>query len=220
MLNKYVLTVHGAKNDIQDLEAGIRDMYFNKVRHKDEFGHLYFKASGNEYPNYTYFYRVDATKNAVTNMAVEQLTSDKDYTDLYLLDNETDGYIAQTADKTYYLTYSSGNINAPIVVEDSKIEIMESRNGYIYYKSGSDIMRISYYDLKTKGTAEGEKLLTVDGLQTYSYDIDDTNLYVYATKGSNTYLYSIKVSNVLEGEEYESKLLGIYDKVDVENSEE
>ena len=42
MLNKYVLTVHGAKNDIQDLEAGIRDMYYNKVRYKDEFGHLYF----------------------------------------------------------------------------------------------------------------------------------------------------------------------------------
>ena len=42
MLNKYVLTVHGAKNDIQDLEAGIRDMYYNKVRHKQEFGHLYF----------------------------------------------------------------------------------------------------------------------------------------------------------------------------------
>lgn len=42
MLNKYILTVHGTKNDIQDLEAGIRDMYYNKVRHKDEFGHLYF----------------------------------------------------------------------------------------------------------------------------------------------------------------------------------
>ena len=42
MLNKYVLTVHGDKNDIQDLEAGIRDMYHNKVRHKQEFGHLYF----------------------------------------------------------------------------------------------------------------------------------------------------------------------------------
>ena len=42
MLKKYVLTVHGAKNDIQDLEAGIRDMYYHKVRYKDEFGHLYF----------------------------------------------------------------------------------------------------------------------------------------------------------------------------------
>ncbi len=42
MLKKYVLTVKGEKNDIQDLQAGIRDMYFNKVRHKDEFGHLYF----------------------------------------------------------------------------------------------------------------------------------------------------------------------------------
>ena len=42
MLKKYILTVQGDKNDLQDLEAGIRDMYFNKVRHKDEFGHLYF----------------------------------------------------------------------------------------------------------------------------------------------------------------------------------
>ena len=42
MLNRYILTVQGSKNDIQDLEAGIRDMYYNKVRHKDEFGHLYF----------------------------------------------------------------------------------------------------------------------------------------------------------------------------------
>lgn len=42
MLNKYVLTVQGDKIDIQDLEAGIRDMYHNKVRHKQEFGHLYF----------------------------------------------------------------------------------------------------------------------------------------------------------------------------------
>lgn len=42
MLNRYILTVQGSKNDIQDLEAGIRDMYYHKVRYKDEFGHLYF----------------------------------------------------------------------------------------------------------------------------------------------------------------------------------
>ena len=42
MLNKYVLTVQGNKIDIQDLQVGIRDMYHNKVRHKQEFGHLYF----------------------------------------------------------------------------------------------------------------------------------------------------------------------------------
>ncbi|MFQ6724535.1 MAG: hypothetical protein ACLRFE_04320, partial [Clostridia bacterium] len=177
-----------------------------------KFGHLYFKASGNDYPNYTYFYRVDATKNAVTSIegSSEQLTTNKDYTNLYLLESEVDGYIAQSSDKTYYLSYNAGNISDPIVAVDSKIEIMACKNSYMYYKDGNDIKRISYYDLKAQCNAETETLLTIEGLQTYAYDIDDNNLYVYATSGSNTYLYGIKISNVMEEDTYEAKLLGVY----------
>ena len=186
-----------------------------------KFGHLYYKASGSEYPNYTYFYRIDATKNAITSLAEEKLTSDKDYETLYLLDNETDGYIAQSADKTYYLSYNSGNVSEPILVGDgSKIEIMAIKNNYIYYKSDNNIMRINYYDLKVDGTADEETVLTMDNIKTYDYDIDDNNLYVYATSGSNTYLYSIKINNVMEDEDYEAKLLGVYNEGDAPETEE
>ncbi|MBQ8522839.1 MAG: hypothetical protein IJ458_04210 [Clostridia bacterium] len=175
-----------------------------------KFGHLYFKASGNEYPNYTYFYRVDATKNAITSMSVEKLTSDKDYTDLYLLDNETDGYIVQSNDKTYYMNYASGTEATPVPIADTKISIMEVRNGYLYFKDSNNIKRINIYDLKTKSDSTSETVITLENMETHDYDIDDNNLYVYATQGSNTYVYSIKIANLLEGEEFESKLLGIY----------
>jgi hypothetical protein len=185
-----------------------------------KFGHLYYKASSDQYPNYTYFYRVDATKNAITTLAEERLTANKDYTDLYFLENETDGFLVQTSDKTYYLNYNAGNISDPIVMADSKIEIMATKNSYVYYKSGNDIKRISYYDLKTKGSAEEESVLTLKDIQTYDYDIDDNNLYVYAKSGSNTYVYSIKVSNMMEEDEYEAKLLGVYKSGDVPTGEE
>ena len=42
-LSKYV----DDENDIQDLEAGIRDMYYNKVRYKDEFGHFWWEDEEN-----------------------------------------------------------------------------------------------------------------------------------------------------------------------------
>lgn len=42
MLNKYVLTVKGNRNDLIDLEVGLKNMYYNKVMHQQEFGHLYF----------------------------------------------------------------------------------------------------------------------------------------------------------------------------------
>ena len=182
-----------------------------------KFGHVYFKASENSYPGYTYFYRVDATENAIRSLAVEKLTSDKDYTALYLLDNETDGYIAQSSDKTYYLTYNAGSESTPLPIADSKLEIMTVKNGYIYFKSGSDIKRINIYNLKTVGDKTQETVLTVEGLLSYSYDIDDYNLYVYATKGSNSYLYSINVSNLVEGETFEQLLLGVYDEGDIDN---
>ncbi len=185
-----------------------------------KFGHLYYRASGVESPSFTYFYRIDATKNAITSLAEEKLTSDKDYTDLYLLDNETDGYIVQSDSKTYYLSYSSGNISEPIVVSKSKIEIMAIRNNYIYYKSGNDINRINYFDLKTQGTADEETLLTVNDMQAYDYDIDDNNLYVYAISGANTYLYSIRINNVLEEESYETRVLGVYSEGDAPTTEE
>lgn len=185
-----------------------------------KFGHLYYKASKNVYPNYTYFYRIDATQNAITSLAEEQLTADKDYTDLYLLENETDGYVAQSADKTYYLKYNASNISDPVIIAGSKIEIMASRNGYLYYKDGTTINRISYEDLKVGGTAEPEEVLTVENLQDYGYDIDDNNLYVYANMGSNTYLYSIKISNKLEDEDFEAKLVGVYQDADIPTTEE
>ena len=185
-----------------------------------KFDHLYYKASGNEYPNYTYFYRVDATKNAITSLAEEKLTNDKDYTDLYLLDNETDGYIAQSSSKTYYLSYNAGNIATPVVVSDSKLEIMAIKNNYVYYKSSSDIKCINYHDLKVQGDAEEQTILNLSNIQTYDYDIDDNNLYVYATSGSNTYLYSIKINNVLEEDGYEAKLLGVYNDGDAPETEE
>lgn len=183
------------------------------------FDHLYFKASDNQYPNYTYFYRVDATKNAITSLSVEKLTSDKDYTDLYLLDNETDGYIAQSSDATYYLSYNAGNESTPQLVASNKLEIMAVKNGYIYFKDSSDIKRINYYDLKNSGDTTQQTVITLDNIQTYDYDIDDTNLYVYATQGSNTYLYSINLNNVLEDESFEQKLLGVYAEGDVPEAE-
>ena len=179
-----------------------------------KFGHLYYKASGNEYPNYTYFYRVDATQSAITSLAEEKLTNDKNYTKLYLLDNETDGYIAQSDSKTYYLSYNAGNISEPIIANESKIDIITIRNNYIYYKTENDIKRINYHNLKTEGSAEEESLLTVNDMQTYDYDIDDNYLYVYATSGSNTYLYSIKINNVLEEDSYENRILGVYNDGD------
>lgn len=174
-----------------------------------KFGHLYYKASGEDFPNYTYFYRVDATKNAVTNLVAEKLTSDKDYTDIYLLDNETDGYIVKTDSKTYYLSYNSGTVSDPVVISTAG-EIIAVKNNYIYYNDSDTIKRVSIYDLRTTGSVVEEEIITVKDMQAYSYDIDDNNLYVYAKSGENTYLYSIKVSNIMEGESYEQKLLGVY----------
>ncbi len=185
-----------------------------------KFGHLYFKASGNEAPSYTYFYRVDATENAIRNMAVEKLTSDKDYTNIYLLENETDGFIAQTSGKTYYLSYNAGAESTPIVVDSSKLEIIAMQNGYIYVKSSTDIKRINIHDLKTSGITTQQSVITVEGLQAYACDIDSNNLYVYATKGSNTYLYSIRLSGLVEGESFEQCLLGVYESSDAPAVEE
>ena len=185
-----------------------------------KFGHLYFKASGNEYPNYTYFYRVDATENAIRNMAVEKLTSDKDYTNIYLFENETDGFIAQTSSKTYYLSYSAGAESTPVVVDNSKLEIIAMKDGFIYVKSSTEIKRINIHDLKTTGIATQQSVITIEGLQAYACDIDSNNLYVYATKGSNTYLYSIAISGMIEGESFEYNLLGVYDSADAPVVEE
>lgn len=181
-----------------------------------KFGHLYFKASENSYPSYTYFYRVDATENAIRGLAVEKLTSDKNYTQIYLLDNETDGFIAVSSDKSYYLNYNAGAESTPLPIADSKLEIVAINNNYIYVKSDTSIKRINVSNLKNNADKEQETVLDVTGLQTYTCDIDDHNLYVYATKGSNTYLYSINVGNVIEGESFTQQLLGVYDGADVE----
>ena len=84
----------------------------------------------------------------------------------------------------------------------------------MYIKSGSDIKRINIYELQTEGNTTQETVITIEGLQTYDYDVDSNNLYVYATKGSNTYLYSITINGVIEGENYEQCLLGVYDNAD------
>lgn len=183
-----------------------------------KFGHLYYKASKAGEPSYTLYYRVDATKNAIMNMtSTEEKITKTEYDAFYLLDNETSGYIAQSSSKTYYIDYMT---NEAYPIADSKIEIMTIRNNYIYFKSGNDIKRINYYDFKTNGDKTQQSVLTVDGLQVYDYDIDDNNLYVYAKTGSNTYLYSIKVSNVLEGEDFERNLLGVYNEDDVPEIDE
>lgn len=191
-----------------------------------KFNHLYYKASGDEYPNFACYYRVDATKNAIMNLAgaqaqvEEPITADDAYTDFYFLDNETSGYIAQTSDKTYYLQYSAGGVLEAKPIADSKLEIMTIKNNYIYFKSGNDIKRINYYNFKTNGDKTQQAVLTVEGLQTYSYDIDDDNLYVYATSGSSTYLYSIKVGNIIDDEGFEAKLLGVYENGDAPSKAE
>ena len=185
-----------------------------------KFGHLYFKASGNDYPNYTYFYRVDATENAIKNMAAEKLTSDKDYTNIYLLENETDGFIAQSSSATYYLGYNTGAESAPVLIDSSKLEFIAMQDGYVYVKSSTDIKRISIHNLKTSGVATQESVITVEGLQAYTCDVDSNNLYVYATKGSNTYLYSIRLSGIVEGETFEQRLLGVYESADAPVVEE
>lgn len=179
-----------------------------------KFGHLYYKASRSAPPAYTYYYRMDATKNAITSLAEEKLTADESYTDFYFLDNETSGYIAQNGEKTYYLSYNAGGECVATPIASTKIEIIAIKNNYIYFKSNNDIKRINYYDFKVNGDKTEQSVLTIDGLQAYDYDIDDNNLYVYAKTNSNTYLYSIKVSNVLEGEEFEKQLLGVYEDGD------
>lgn len=180
-----------------------------------KFGHLYYKVTGTDFSSYTYFYRVDATKNAITSLDTEKLNKDRSYTELILLENETDGYLAHGDNITYYLSYSAGNVSDPLPIStDSTLDIIAVRNGYIYFKDGNDIKRISIQNLKTNGDITKETVLTIENIQTYDYDIDDNNLYVYAKQGSNTYLYSIKVSNILEGEKFEKKLLGVYNNGD------
>lgn len=184
------------------------------------FGHLYYKASDNEVPNYTYFYRVDATENAVTSLpgSAEQLTKDKDYTEIIFLENETDGHLFQGADKTYYLQYNSGSISDPLHF-DSKLDVIAVGGGYIYTKSEHDIKRINIHYLKTAKNKTQEDVITIENLQAYEYDIDGDYLYVYATTGSNTYLYSVKLTNIMEGESFERKLLGSYIDSDVPKDE-
>jgi len=183
-----------------------------------KFDHLYYKASREDYPSYTYFYRVDATKNAITSLAEEKLTSDSSYTNMYFLENETSGYIVQSDSKTYYLTYNAGG-ECEATPISNKIDIIAIQNNYVYFNDSNTIKRINCYDLKVYGDASTETLLSVNDVKTYSYDIDSNNLYVYAAKGSNTYLYSINIGSVVEGEGYKTKLLGIYNKADLTNNE-
>lgn len=179
-----------------------------------KFDHLYYKASREDYPGYTYYYRMAANKNAITNLAEVKLTRNGDYTDFYLLENEVSGYIAQTSDKTWYI---DGNGEAYPVVEE-KLDIIAIKNNYIYFNSSNTIKRINYYNLPSDKTQE--TVLQLDGLQAHDYDVDFNNLYVYATSGSNTYLYSIMVGNIVGDEEFEAKLLGVYQNGDAPEIED
>lgn len=186
-----------------------------------QFNHLYYKASENSYPSKTYVYRIDATNNALKNMMHERVTQ-TEYTNFYFLENETDGYIAQTSDKTYYLSYTAGGIGEAYPIADSKLEIMTVAEGKIYFKSSNDIKYIDYYDFKQNPNtvATQHTLVTVTDMQTYDYDIDTNYLYVYAKKGENTYLYNIYINNIIEGETIEAKHLGSYLSTDIEEEKE
>lgn len=183
-----------------------------------KFGHLYYKASRSAQPSYSYVYRMDATESAITSLAEEQITK-TEYDKFYFLDNETSGYIAQTSDKTYYLTYNAGGECEATPIADKKLEIMEIRNNYIYYKDSNTIKRINCYEFKVSGDKTEETIIELENIQSYSYDIDADNIYVYATKGENTYLYSIEVGNMIDGEDVEAKLLGVYADSDIESEE-
>jgi hypothetical protein len=185
-----------------------------------KFDHLYYKASRESYPNYTYYYRIDATKNAITNLKEERLTADSSYTGFYLLDKETSGYIAYSDSKTYYLTYNGDNVSEATPIADSKLEIIAVRNNYVYVKDGTDIKRINIYNLKTTMDKTQETVISLENIQTYDYDIDDNNLYVYATQGNNSYVYSVNIGNMIEGETAEAKLLGVYESGDAPEIEE
>ena len=183
------------------------------------FDHLYYKASREAYPSYTYFYRMDATKNAITSLAEEKLTKDSSYTTLYFLENETSGYIAQNDSKTYYLTYNAGGECEATPIAESKIEIIAIQNNNVYFKDGSAIKYINCFNFKLNGDKTQHQVLVGDDIKTYSYDIDSSNLYVYATKGDNTYLYSINIGNTIDGETIEKQLLGVYHKDDKPKAE-
>lgn len=176
-----------------------------------KFGQLYYKAGVDDALDYTYLYTIHATKNAITSLQAYKLTDNEDCIEICFLENETDGYIVNTSDKSYYLDAQGGSLY-PF---EEKLEIIAVRGGYIYLNEDSTIKRINVYNLKVSKDMTKQEVLTVDGLQTYNYDIDEQNLYVYATKGTNTYLYSIKISNVMDDEEFEKKLLGVYDSADI-----
>jgi len=183
-----------------------------------KFDHLYYKASRTAYPSYEYYYRVDATKNAITSLAEEKLTSDNTYTDFYFLENETSGYIAQNGSKTYYLSYNAGGECDAMPLTDSKLNIIATKDNYVYYTSGKEIKRINCFNFT--GSAKEETIITLEDVQSYGYDIDSNNLYVYAKKGQHTYLYSITIGNIIEGEEAEERLLGVYADGDAPTTEE
>ncbi len=228
-------------NDEGKIEIYNYNLASNKKEYKQEtsytsielidykFDHIYYKASFKDIEQqteeYTYYYRIDATENAIRNMAEEKIINAEAYTALCVLENETDGCILQTDSKTYYLPYeefanSQTRPVAPYNISDSKLDIIGIKNGCIYFNSSNEIKRINIYDIDSTGSVESESIIKIDELQTYSYDIDENNIYVYATSGANTYLYSVKVNNVLEDEEFEQKLLGVYEKADeVEDAE-
>lgn len=206
-------------NDDSKIEIYNYNIAANKTQYKKETnyktcelvdyrdGQLYYKASKDDQLGYKNYYRIDATKNAIMNLKEEQLTNNE-YSNIYLLDNKDNAFIVQTDAATYYLEYNPGDISKRHVIAESKIDIMTVSNNYIYYKSNAEIKRINYYNMPA--VKNETSILTLDGLQAYSYDIDYNNLYVYATKGSNTYLHSIQVGNIIEGQSPEAKLLGVY----------
>lgn len=176
-----------------------------------KFDHLYYKASKDDGVGLTCVYRMPATVNAITSLKEQQITFDE-YDTFYFLDNESSGYIVQSDSKTYYLPYGNTN-NAKILLE-SKIDIMTIYDNHIYYKSSNDIKRVNMYEFITANNVEDKTLLTLEGIKTYQYDIDQNNLYVYADKGENTYLYSIYL-NDSDDVEFEAKLLGVYQDSDI-----
>lgn len=223
----YTTKTDDGKILINNYDVATGAKYFGTTPYKTcelidyKFNHLYYKASTNDYPNKTYIYRIDSTENALKHMMHEQI-SQTEYTTFYLLENESDGYIAQTSDKTYYLTYSSNGNSEAYPIADSKLDIMLINNGVIYVKSSNDIKTINYLDCKLNPNEypTQSNLITVDGMQTYGYDVDNNYLYIYAKKGDNTYLYSVYINNPIDGENAEVKLLGTYLSTDVEEDEE
>lgn len=166
--------------------------------------YLYLSKDGGD----EYLYKISFADlvNRIDNFTKLTETS---YTAVYLLNEEIDGILLVSSDKTEIL--KGGNL----VLQNNfntSATVMMVENGYVYYYADKTISRWNYTTDEAEVIAED-----VESILNYHFDILDNYLYYYATTGSNAYLYRVNIA--IRSDENVPQVVGRYNDGDAPSEE-